>query len=159
MRHRIIRSRHRFAGARINVVVMLLILAILAALGLPAVQQAREAARRSTCKGRLKRIGLSLMNYHDVHRTLPRGVVVSQVPTPSGGNHLGWVYQILLYLDSSPLFEHFDSNLDITSIGARSNSVMAAENVYLIRCPSDSSWCSVSGRRLHFLGGIWQRSE
>jgi type II secretory pathway pseudopilin PulG len=134
---RVVQRSTRRGGARINVVVTLLVLVILAALILPAVQQAREAARRSKCKSYLKQIGLARMNYHDVHRTLPPGVVISQVPVPSGGNHLGWIYQILPYMDSSPLFDEFDTNLDITATGARSNSVLAGERPYFIRCPSD----------------------
>jgi len=92
MRLRSIRSRHRFGGARLNVAIILFSLAICVALVLPAVQQAREAARRSQCKNNLKQIGLAVMNYHDVHRTFPPGVVVAQTPQTVGGNYLGWVY-------------------------------------------------------------------
>lgn len=121
----------------INVAVLLLILVILAALVLPAVQQAREAARRSKCKSYFKQIGLALMNYHDVHRTLPPGVVVSQLPTPSGGNHLGWGYQILGFYGKAPLMDLFNPNLDITSTGPKSNSESAGTILPSMRCPSD----------------------
>lgn len=121
----------------INVVVVLLILAVLAALLLPAVQQAREAARRSQCKNNLKQIGLSMLNYHDVHKTLPPGVTVAQVPQAVGGNHLSWVYHTLPFYDSSPLFRRFNSKLDITATGPESNSHWSGLILTYMRCPSD----------------------
>ena len=138
MRHRIIRSRHRLGGARLNVIVTLLILVILAAVTIPAIQQSREAARRSQCKNNLKQIGLALWNYHDVHNTFPPGIVVSQSPKATGGNHLGWFYQILPFWESSPLYKRFDSNLDITATGPRSNSELSATILPGMRCPSDA---------------------
>ncbi len=121
----------------INVVVVLLTLAVLAALLLPAIQQSREAARRSQCKNNLKQIGLALMNYCSVQKTFPPGVVVSQVPQATGGNHLGWFYQMLPFWDSVPLHKWFDSELDITATGTRSNSELSGVILVSMRCPSD----------------------
>lgn len=138
MRPHLIKAKHRFGGARLNVTIILFSLAICVALVLPAVQQAREAARRSQCKNNLKQIGLAVMNYHDVHRTFPPGVVVSQTPQAVGGNHLGWVFHTLPFYDSSPLFSKFNSKLDITATGPGSNSELTAIILSCMRCPSDA---------------------
>lgn len=100
----------------IELLVVIAIIAILIALLLPAVQQAREAARRTQCKNNMKQLGLALHNYHDVHRAFPPGwiAVDSGVQSAHDGlNGAGWGTMILPYLDQAPLYDRFNANLAI----------------------------------------------
>ena len=90
------KSRQR-AFTLIELLVVIAIIAILIALLLPAVQQAREAARRSQCKNNMKQIGLALHNYHDAYRSFPIG---GQVPIYQAN----WRASILPYIDQAPLY-------------------------------------------------------
>jgi prepilin-type N-terminal cleavage/methylation domain-containing protein len=120
----------------IELLVVIAIIAILIALLLPAVQQAREAARRSTCKNSLKQIGLSLHNYHDVHKTLPPGVTVA---TSVSSNHLSWVFHMLPFFDQAPLFKkmngsfHYLAAQNVPASGAYVGTILS-----VMRCPSDA---------------------
>lgn len=120
----------------IELLVVIAIIAILIALLLPAVQQAREAARRSQCKNNLKQIGLALHNYHDVHKTLPPGVTVAGTGV---SNHLSWTFHVLPFFDQAPLFKKFDSKQhylhanNTTAAGPLVQTILTAA-----RCPSDA---------------------
>jgi type II secretory pathway pseudopilin PulG len=88
----------------LNVLVILILVGLSVALVLPAIQQAREAARRSQTKNNLKMIGLALMNYHGTHRAFPPGGTVDL----AGRGHHGWMYQIMPLLDQNPFFKDID---------------------------------------------------
>jgi prepilin-type N-terminal cleavage/methylation domain-containing protein len=99
--------RRRIGFTLIELLVVIAIIAILIALLLPAVQQAREAARRTQCRNHLKQLMLAAHNYHDVYNGFPPGCMHSQVPR-SGGNSASfgpsfWA-PLLPYLDQGPLF-------------------------------------------------------
>ena len=85
------------------------IIAVLIALLLPAVQQAREAARRSQCKNNLVQIGLALQNYEMAFECLPPGSVDPNRPIRNEpvGYHFGWIVQLLPYLDQGNTAQHF----------------------------------------------------
>lgn len=84
----------------IELLVVIAIIAVLIALLLPAVQQAREAARRTQCKNNLKQIGLALHNYHDVADGFPNG----NVAACNGCWGMSWYMRILPYIDAAPVF-------------------------------------------------------
>ncbi len=76
------------------------------ALMLPAVQQAREAARRSQDKNNLKQIGLAMHNYHDVYNLLPPGGIVRE----DGTEMMSWAASMLPFLDQAPLYTRINAD-------------------------------------------------
>jgi len=106
--------RRRSGFTLIELLVVIAIIAVLIALLLPAVQQAREAARRSQCKNNLKQIGLALHNYHDTMLVLPPGLI-DVTRSSLNFNLLGWGTMILPYLDQAPLYNSIGTNNGFTS--------------------------------------------
>lgn len=121
----------------IELLVVIAIIAILVSLLLPAVQQAREAARRTQCKNNLKQIGLALHNYHDIHRTFPSGWIAVENSRPNahdGLNGAGWGAMVLPMMEQGSLYSLFDSNLPITD---PANIVFFSTVLPAFQCPSD----------------------
>ena len=119
----------------IELLVVIAIIAILVALILPAVQQAREAARRTQCKNNLKQLGLALHNYHDRHRTLPPGYVSLYDSTGTDvGPGWGWCSFLLPDLEQTAAFQQIDFN---TGIESPANARMRLTNFATLYCPSD----------------------
>jgi hypothetical protein len=112
---------------------------VLIALLLPAVQQAREAARRTQCKNNLKQIGLALHNYHDSHRVFPPGwIAVDEFRMPSaheGTSGVGWGTAILPYIEQDAIFRLFNPSLPLTD---PANAAFLQSQVNAYKCPSDS---------------------
>lgn len=117
----------------IELLVVIAIIAVLVSLLLPAVQQAREAARRTGCKSNLKQFGIALHNYHDTHRVFPPGYLYK--PDPQGnGMGFGWGAMVQPFLEQTPLHKRFDWNVPIWNPADQ-----AAREIQLpvFLCPSD----------------------
>jgi len=97
----------------IELLVVIAIIAILIALLLPAVQQAREAARRTQCRNNLKQLGLAMHNYHDVYKQFPINHYDAGTPW---GNNLTVLVGLLPYIDQGPLFNgiNFGATRNVT---------------------------------------------
>ena len=99
----------------IELLVVIAIIAILIALLLPAVQQAREAARRTQCKNNLKQIGIALHNYHDTHSCLPpMKIWANGIDCPGGPdgwtNTGGWSWRVMIlpFVEQSTMYNQIN---------------------------------------------------
>ena len=124
--------RHPRGFTLIELLVVIAIIAVLIALLLPAVQQAREAARRSQCKNNLKQLGLGLHNYHDTHRIFPSGNFCAM-----GGysNCHVWAEAILPYIDQSAAYNQINFNTTMTN--AANAALLNSLSIPMLYCPSD----------------------
>ncbi len=131
-------SRTHRGFTLIELLVVIAIIAILIALLLPAVQQAREAARRTQCKNNLKQIGLALHNYHDVARMFPSGwIAVDENRRPSaheGTSGVGWATMILPQMEQANIYQLFDPKLPLTD---PINALFLSNQIAAYKCPSD----------------------
>lgn len=148
----------------IELLVVIAIIAILIALLLPAVQQAREAARRTQCRNNLKQLGLALHNYHDNFNSFPPGRVRNGFATPDAwySGNIAWLPRLLPMIDQAPLFNTIDWNLGQGTSGTDGNSGVngAAPSgarrqiIPAFRCPSDpgnggAAWTDPLGNRVN----------
>ncbi|MGZ0163180.1 MAG: DUF1559 family PulG-like putative transporter [Planctomycetales bacterium] len=106
-------GRIRKAFTLIELLVVIAIIAILVALLLPAVQQAREAARRSQCQSNMKQIGIAMHNYHDVHSTFPLNYDGTRNGADRNAHAVSWLTLCLPYMDQTPLYETLSFNCRI----------------------------------------------
>jgi prepilin-type N-terminal cleavage/methylation domain-containing protein len=134
----------------IELLVVIAIIAILVALLLPAVQQAREAARRSSCRNNLKQLGLALHNYHDNFNSFPMGGVYTP---PVTGTTLGtgpsFFVGLMPYLDQQSLYSQMNLSIPNSGSGSFANGRVAnGVKLPVLRCPSSTTTDSVSLPRL-----------
>ncbi len=136
----------------IELLVVIAIIGILIALLLPAVQAAREAARRMQCTNNLRQIGLSLHNYHDTHRSFPPGCIVGSATaaldlnnpwgaaqasstTPQNNRHgTSWMLLVLPFMEQATLHRQWKFDTNVTG-----NAAIAQLNVAGFYCPSRRS--------------------
>lgn len=160
----------RIGFTLVELLVVIAIIGILVGLLLPAVQAAREAARRMQCSNNLKQIGLALHNYHDGHRSFPKvwyywnGNSNGADRQPAGFfSGFGWRVMILPFMEQGNLYNQFDFSQPIHSTnspaGAVPNLTLVQTPVQTYLCPSDptgartkpgnqylwSNWCFPHG--------------
>ena len=122
-------SLRRRGFTLIELLVVIAIIAVLIALLLPAVQQAREAARRSQCKNNMKQLGLAIHNYHDVFLCFP----IADVNGTS--NPVSAHARLLPYMDQTPVFNIIDFNVPYDH---PNNDRARLTELPVFRCPSDT---------------------
>lgn len=135
-------GRRSRAMTLVELLVVLAIIGLLVALLLPAIQGAREAARRSRCASHLRQIGLGLLMYHDVHGSLPVGIAATNDPRHWGPHppctallfDKSFLVSILPHVEQVPLYHAFNSSLHVTEA---ENRTILSTTVAIYLCPSD----------------------
>lgn len=133
----------------IELLVVIAIIAILIALLLPAVQQAREAARRTQCKNNLKQFGLGLHNYNSSFGFFPPSGLANAHPNTTNPR-IGWQVRVLPYMDQAPLFNQLDFGSNTGTVWGSTPGYVARQiladgqearthQVPYAMCPSDTS--------------------
>lgn len=124
----------RLAGfTLIELLVVIAIIAVLIALLLPAVQQAREAARRTQCKNNMKQLGLAMHNYHDQCNVFPYGV------QNAGTYHVRdtWMQQILPMIEQGPMYTSYQADMSVYVMDVA--PAIRDRSLGALQCPSDPS--------------------
>jgi prepilin-type N-terminal cleavage/methylation domain-containing protein/prepilin-type processing-associated H-X9-DG protein len=119
----------------VELLVVIAIIGILVSLLLPAVQAAREAARRASCVNNLSQTGLASHNYEFHFESLPAGVTNPEGPIRNEpkGLHVSWIVRLLPYLEQNVLASKFDS---AAGAYADANAVVRAAQISILHCPS-----------------------
>lgn len=136
-------SSHHRGFTLIELLVVIAIIAILVALLLPAVQQAREAARRTQCKNNMKQLGLAIHNYHDTFNCIPIADV-DGTSTPVSAHA-----RLLPYIEQANLYKQVDFNVPYDHVN---NTVPRMTELPAFRCPSDPTKlpATIGGRNNYY---------
>ena len=153
----------------VELLVVIAIIGILVALLLPAIQAARESARRSQCTSNIKNVALALQNYHDVRKEFPTAVSVRPHATnpsqPSADNILthnviwrNWAIDILPYIEEQQVKDAFTIDMFATPgipVRHSMNKIPRGTEIPVMLCPSDVG----RGSRFEGSGGNWARGN
>ena len=103
-------SRCRCGFTLVELLVVIAIIGVLVALLLPAVQSAREAARRAQCQNHLKQLGLALLNFHNTQKEFPRGAYTADSTASRREDGLGWATKLLPYIEENAIYDRLVNN-------------------------------------------------
>lgn len=133
----ILRSRHRRGGfTLIELLVVIAIIGVLIALLLPAVQAAREAARRSQCVNNLKQLALAAQNYHDTNGCFPGGSYSVFAKPYKYPENFSCFVRMLPFMEQSPMYNAVNFNFTSSHY---SNLTVAGISINTLQCPSDTN--------------------
>ncbi|QDT64892.1 DUF1559 domain-containing protein [Calycomorphotria hydatis] len=135
-------SQSRRGFTLIELLVVIAIIAILIALLLPTVQQAREAARRSSCKNNLKQLALAMHNYHDAHQTLPPGFY-DDIDASTQKRDC-WFHRILPYVEQSALYQKYEAESAGVTHAFLVSPALREAKIPAFMCPSDPASPGIS---------------
>ena len=135
------RHRVRQGFTLIELLVVIAIIAVLIALLLPAVQQAREAARRSQCQNNLKQIGLALHNYHDTYGCFPMGNIARFDGSTMRGDGWTWHARILPQLEQGNIYEKVSHVMgtDAGQVPSTEQALAVTTKIEAFQCPTHPS--------------------
>lgn len=148
----------RSAFTLVELLVVIAIIGILISLLLPAVQEAREAARRLRCSNNLKQLGIALLNYHEQHEIFPPGM---QYPpgepvrtSPNFGPN--WVIMVLPFMEQQDLYDRFDLT---KAISHPANLAARSSELSVMLCPTDGGQGKRFDGTMYGEGPEWARGN
>jgi prepilin-type N-terminal cleavage/methylation domain-containing protein/prepilin-type processing-associated H-X9-DG protein len=134
------RGVFRAAFTLVELLVVIAIIGILISLLLPAIQYAREAARRTQCTNNLRQLGTAILHYENTRKVFPPSGLTALQKTniyqSRSGLQFSWIVLILPYLESSSLYKQFDLNKDVF----RQLNNPQATPLSVLTCPTDAGW-------------------
>lgn len=134
----------------VELLVVIAIIGILVSLLLPAVQSAREAARRTQCSNHLRQIGLAVLNYETAHAMFPINIAHYQ-EGGTDGNGMSWMVGILPFLEESASF----GNLDTRGPVSEGRGIINPGNLEIIRIPISVFYCLSDNTKGEVRTDVW----
>jgi prepilin-type N-terminal cleavage/methylation domain-containing protein len=128
----------RRAFTLVELLVVIAIIGVLVALLLPAVQAAREAARRSSCSNNMKQLGIALHNYHDTHgRFPPESIWADGAPSSWQPRNYSWIALTLPFFEQQTLHNQINFSLPIWGQQTQTGQFIRSQKIQTLLCPSD----------------------
>jgi prepilin-type N-terminal cleavage/methylation domain-containing protein len=185
MMNMVFHASRRRGFTLVELLVVIAIIGVMVGLLLPAVQAAREAARRMQCSNNMKQLGLALHGFHDSYKRFPPGILGPVAVVPPGSNdndhqYVGALYFLLPYMEQTALYDQVKEKLDVDvdhypGITYSTSSTVPVQNWFMndsswaaaqtkistYECPSATSYNNTSTfayiftRGLGITGGVW----